>query len=60
MVNFEQLNRETRDYNNRNVDRYNPSTKSNYNYFNQYQLNNETYKSKNGTYSNYYTYNGGK
>ena len=54
MDKFERLNRETREYNNRNVDRYNPSTKSNYNYFDPYKLNNQTYKSNNGSYSNYY------
>ena len=56
MIDFDKLNRETRDYNNKNVDRFNPSTKSNYNYFNPNKLNNETFKTNNGTYSNYYTY----
>ena len=56
MVDFDKLNRETREYNNRNVDRYNPSTKSNYNYFNPNKLNNETYKNNNGNHSNYYNY----
>lgn len=56
MVDFERLNRETREHNNSNVDRYNPSTKSNYNHFNPYKLNNETYKQNNGQYSNYYNY----
>jgi hypothetical protein len=56
MDKFEQLNRETREFNNRNVDRYNPSTKGNYNYFDPYRLNNETYKANNNQYSNYYTY----
>lgn len=56
MNKFERLNRETRDYNNRNLDRYNPSTKSNYNYFDPYKLNNQTYKANNNQYSNYYNY----
>lgn len=56
MVDFDKLNRETREYNNRNVDRYNPSTKGNYSYFDTNKLNNETYKQNNGSYSNYYTY----
>lgn len=55
MDNFELLNYETREHNNRNVDRYNPSTKSNYNYFDPYKLNNQTYKGNNGSYSNYYS-----
>lgn len=55
MDKFERLNYETREYNNRNVDRYNPSTKSNYNYFAPYKLNNQTYKNNNGSYSNYYS-----
>lgn len=52
---FERLNRETREFNNRNVDRFNPSTPkygtSEYwrNYFN-----NQTYKSNNGEYSRKY------
>lgn len=54
MVDFDRLNRETREYNNRNVDRYNPSTRSNYNYFNPCRLNNETYKQNNGKYSSKY------
>ena len=36
MVDFDKLNRETRDFNNRNVDRFNPSTRSNYSYFDPY------------------------
>lgn len=56
MVDFDKLNRETREHNNRNIDRYNPSTRSNYNYFNPYRQNNETYKQNNGNYSNYYNY----
>ena len=54
MVDFDKLNRETREYNNRNVDRFNTSTKSNYNYFDPYRRNNETHKQNNGSYSNYY------
>ena len=40
MVDFERLNRETREYNNKNVDRFNSSTKNNYNYFDINKLNN--------------------
>ena len=54
MDKFELLNRETREYNNRNVNWYNPSTKSNYNYFDPNKLNNQTYKQNNGTYSKNY------
>lgn len=53
---FERLNRETQDFNNRNVNRFNPSTKSNYNYFDPCRLNNETFKTNNGQYSNHYTF----
>jgi hypothetical protein len=56
MIDFDRLNRETKEYNNKNIDRFNQSTKSNYNYFNPYKLNNETYKQNNGSYSNYYLY----
>lgn len=53
---FEQLNRETREYNNRNVDRFNTSTKSNYSkgYDWLSYYNNQTYKQNNNQYSNYY------
>ena len=54
MADFDRLNRETRDFNNRNVNRYNPSTQGNYNYFDPYKLNNETYKANNGAYSKKY------
>lgn len=54
MVDFDRLNRETREYNNRNVDRFNPSTKGNYNYFDPCRLNNQTYKQNNGQYSKRY------
>lgn len=53
---FDRLNRETREYNNTNVDRFNQSTKSNYNYFDPWRANNETYKRNNGIFSNYYLY----
>ena len=52
---FNRMNRETREYRNRCVDRYNESTKGNYSYFNPYRLNNETYKANNGKYSNYFS-----
>ena len=58
MVNFDQLNRETWEYNNlRPVDPYEISKESSYNYFNPYKqnyLNNQTYKQNNGIYSNKY------
>jgi hypothetical protein len=57
MDKFERLNRETRDYNNRNVDRFNQSTQGNYSYFNPYKqnlLNNQTYMTNNGAYSQKY------
>lgn len=56
-VNFDRLNRETREFNNRNVDRFNESTKANYNYFDPYKqnyLNNQTFKANNGQYSKHY------
>lgn len=56
MTNFDRLNRETRDYNNRNVNRFNESTKSNYNFFDPCALNNRTYYSNNGQYANHYNY----
>lgn len=54
--NFNRLNRETRDFNNRNVDRFNESTRSNYSFFDPCKLNNQTYKENNGQYSNHYNY----
>ena len=56
MIDFDKLNRETLEHNNRNVNRFNPSTKPNYNYFDTNKLNNQTYKTNNGSYSNYYNY----
>ena len=56
MDKFDRLNRETREFNNRNVDRFNQSTKGNYTYFDPYRLNNQTYKQNNGQYSDRYTY----
>lgn len=50
MTDFDRLNRETREFNNRNVDRFNPSTQSNYSYFDPCKLNMETYKQNNGMY----------
>lgn len=54
MVDFEKLNRQTNDYNNKNVNRFNPAapnttSKSYLNY-----MNNQTYKKNNGVYSKYY------
>ena len=54
---FDRLNRETQEHNNRNVNRFNPSTESNYSFFNPYQqnyYNNQTYKQNNGEYSRKY------
>ena len=56
MVNFDQLNQQTRDYRNTCVDRFNPGTKSNYPYTSLNQKNNQTYKSNNNQYNNYYSY----
>lgn len=52
---FDRLNRQTREHNNTNVDRFNQSTRSNYRYFDTDYYNNQTYKNNNGSYSNYYT-----
>ncbi len=57
MDKFERLNWETREYKNKNVDRFNTSTKGNYNYFDPYKQNNQTYKANNGQYSSYYSNN---
>ena len=56
MDKFDRLNRETRDYNNRNVDRFNHSTRGNYSYFDPTRANNETYYSNNGQRNNNYNY----
>ena len=40
----------------KDVDRFNTSTKANYNYFDPYALNNATYKANNNAYKNEYTY----
>ena len=53
-IDFDRLNRETRDYNNRNVDRFNESTRGNYNCFNVSELNSRTYYNNNGQHSNHY------
>lgn len=55
MDKFERLNRETREFNNRNVDRFNRAS-SNYGtsaYWENYH-NNQTYKQNNGQYSKHY------
>ncbi len=55
MDKFERLNRETREYNNRNFDRFNPSAQR-YGtpaYWQNY-WNNQTYKKNNGQYSEKY------
>ena len=57
MNKFDRLNKETREYNSRNVDRFNESTRGNYNYLNHYRENNKTYYNNNGQHSNYYNYN---
>lgn len=48
MVDFDKLNRETREYNNRNVSRSEKSRPS------LDSLNNQTYKANNGIYSRHY------
>lgn len=46
---FDRLNRETREFNSRNVDRYNSSAPNSH-YANFNRLNNETFKAHNGAY----------
>ena len=55
-VDFDRLNRETREYNNRNIDRFNESIRSNYNRFSTNELNGRTYYNNNGQYSNHYNH----
>ena len=50
MVDFDKLNRDTREWRNTCVDRFNPSTRNNYSYFDPSKLNTQTYKQNNGTY----------
>ena len=55
MVDFDKLNRETREFNARNVDRFNPSTpKYGTPAYWQNYWNNKTHKQNNGQYSNHY------
>ena len=55
MVDFDKLNRETREFNARNVDRFNPSTpKYGTSAYWQNYWNNKTHKQNNGQYSNHY------
>lgn len=55
MDKFERLNRETREHNNRNVNRYNPSSQKQNTSFSYFQyLNNQTYKQNNNQYSRKY------
>lgn len=55
MVDFDKLNRETREFNNKNVDRFNTSTPTNKisSYWQNY-WNNQTFKANNGQYSSHY------
>lgn len=55
MDKFERLNRETREFNNRNVDRFNTSANKygTSEYWRNY-WNNKTYKENNGQYSKHY------
>lgn len=54
MTNFDRLNRETREYNNKNVNRFNENAKyGTKEYWTNY-WNNKTYKNNNGQYSNHY------
>ena len=56
MADFEKLNRQTREFNNRNVDRFNKSSPKygSANYWLNYR-NNQTYKENNGQYSEHYS-----
>lgn len=54
MDKFERLNRETREFNNRNVNRFNESTANNYTFFDPWKANNQAYKENNGQYTKRY------
>lgn len=54
MVDFDKLNRETREYNAKNHNRL--SDNHSYGRYDFNRMNNETYYSNNGQYSSYYTY----
>lgn len=55
MDKFERLNRETREFNNTNVDRFNSSTpKYGTSEYWRNHWNNQTYKANNGQYSKHY------
>lgn len=55
MDKFERLNMETREFNNRNVNRFSPSTpKYGTSTYWQNYWNNQTYKNNNGQYSKHY------
>lgn len=53
---FDKLNRETREFRNRQVDRFNPSTRSNYNYFDPYSRGYGCYEPNGHSYN--YSYSG--
>lgn len=52
---FERLNRETREHNNRNVNRFNQGNKYGTPEYWKNYYNNQTYKMNNGQYSDYYS-----
>ena len=56
MNKFDRLNRQTREFNNRNVNRFNPSTQGNYSNGNwrQNYCNQQTYYQNNGQYAKRY------
>lgn len=55
MIDFDRLNRETRDFNNKNVNRFNENVKYGSSEYWKNYWNNQTYKKNNGEYSNYYS-----
>ena len=54
MDKFERLNRETNEFNNRNVNHYNPNNRYGTHEYWQNYWNNQTYKQNNGQYSKHY------
>ena len=55
-VDFDRLNRETQEWRNTYVDRFNPSTKDNYTYFDPCRQNMQVFKQNNGQYPDYNRY----
>jgi len=55
MANFDELNRQTRDFNSRNVDRFNRATpKYGCTAYGLNYCNNQTFKTNNGQFSSHY------